>query len=47
MTLLVVIYSMCAVGIIAYTFSMGKRQEATDRQIEELTQQLTGDDSGA
>ena len=42
---LVVIYSLCAIGIIAYTFKMGNRQEDTDRRIEELKKQISPDES--
>ena len=42
---LVVIYSLVAIGIIAYTFTMGNRQVDTDRRIEELKRHISPDES--
>jgi CcmD family protein len=43
MMLLVIVYSIVAIGIIAYTFRLGGKQEETDRRIEALRQRIRSD----
>jgi hypothetical protein len=43
MIVLLVVYSIFAVGIIAYTFRIGGRQEDTDRRIEALRRRIGAD----
>ena len=42
---LLVIYSLCAIGIIAYTFKLGNTQEDTDRRIAELKRRISPSES--
>jgi len=47
MTILLAVFSACAVGIILYTFRIGSRLEETNRRIAELRERIGPDDSAS